>query len=159
MFKTILIKLKTSAILALCFCLVASCGSSPQQKPNKSASPFTYVDSTEYFANRTASASMRATFTTEQPSGMAQGYRFQFRTLSKNPAFLNSISIVAGGKRYFLEEGQIVLPREKGITLQLPLSDSLEAAKFPSALLQFRYNNSSYIFAIELHQLKTFVPN
>jgi len=89
---------------------------------------------------------------------MNKGYKFQFRTISTRPVFLNSISIVAGGKRIFLEEKQIVLPPQKSITLDLSLEDSLFIGKYPSALLQFRQNNISQIFAIELHQLKEFVP-
>ena len=122
-------------------------------------SPHTHVDSTLYFAERTASISMRASFTREQPSTMTTGYQFQFRTINTQPAFLNSISLVAGGKRLFLEENQIVLPSQKGITLQLSLEDSQWLAQYPSALIQFRHNNDSYLFAIELHQLKAFAPH
>lgn len=137
--------------------LIASCGSQKAKDAPPVQAPYTFVDSTEYFADRTASVSMRATFHREQPaSGMAEGYRFQFRTINTQPAFLNSISLVAGGKRIFLEEGQIVLPLEKGITLQLSLEDSLLVAQQNSALLQFRHNNTSHIFTIELHQLKPF---
>jgi len=100
---------------------------------------------------------MRATFN-KKTSTMDQGYKFQFRTISTRPVFLNSISVIAGGKRIFLEEGQIVLPSQQGITLTLPLEDSLFISKYPSALLQFRQNNVSQIFAIELHQLKEFTP-
>lgn len=120
-------------------------------------SPYNYVDSTEYFAKRTGSVSLRATFS-KTTSTMDEGYKFQFRTISPRPVFLNSISVVAGGKRIFLEEGQIVLPSQQGITLEASLEDSLFIGKFPSALLQFRQNNVSEIFAIELHQLKEFVP-
>jgi hypothetical protein len=151
-------KVFLKTFLVLCLLIVVNCGSSPQKKPESQISPFTFVDSTLYFAERTASVSMRATFNNAQPSGMNKGYMFQFRTISKNPAFLNSVSIVAGGKRFFLEEGQIVLPSQKGVTLKLPLNDSLFVAKYPSALLQFRYNNTSFIFSIELHQLKDFEP-
>ena len=131
-----------------------------QSTPNEPAvvSPYTYVDSTQYFDERTASVSMRATFTNSSPSGMERGYLFQFRSINKKPAFLNSISIIAGGKRYFLEEGQVVLPNQKGLTFNLSLDDSLEVAKYPSSLLQFRHNNQSYLFSIELHQLQEFAP-
>ncbi len=101
---------------------------------------------------------MRSTFDQKQSSAMADGYKFQFRTINNKPIFLSSISIIAGGKRLFLEEGQIVLPAQKGVTLELSLDDSLFVASFPSALLQFKHNNNSEIFEIELHQLKDFTP-
>jgi hypothetical protein len=145
-------------LLLLSSIFLSACGSAPEKNQQASISPYTYVDSTLYFAERTASVSMRATFNREQPSGMAEGYLFQFRTISNKPAFLNSISIVAGGKRLFLEEGQIVLPNQKGVTLQLSLEDSLFVAQYPSALVQFRHNNDSQIFSIELHQLTEFTP-
>lgn len=145
--------------LASIFIVITSL-SACQSAPNKDitpVSPYNYVDSTEYFAERSGSVSMRATFSKEK-SAMVEGYKFQFRTVSKRPVFLNSISIVAGGKRIFLNEGQIVLPSESGITVKLSLEDSLFVGKYPSALLQFRQNNVSEIFAIELHQLTEFVP-
>lgn len=142
-------------ILLLSFILIA-CESTPD-KNKTPISPYNYVDSTEYFAERTGSVSMRATFS-KKTSTMDKGYQFQFRTINSRPVFLNSISIVAGGKRIFLEEGQIVLPPQKGATLTMSLEDSLFVGKYPSALLQFRQNNISQIFAIELHQLKAFVP-
>ncbi len=143
-------------ILSACI-LVVACGTSPD-KQEVVVSPYTHVDSTTYFAERTGSVSMRATFSRGQSSTMSDGYKFQFRTISNRPVFLNSISIVAGGKRFFLEQGQIVLPSQKGVTLQLPLKDSLFVAQYPSALLQFKQNNTSEIFSIELHQLKEFAP-
>ena len=101
---------------------------------------------------------MRATFNREGTATMAEGYKFQFRTISDKPVFLSSISIIAGGKRLFLEEGQIVLPPNQGMTLELSLDDSKFVAEFPSALLQFRHNNLSEIYTIQLHQLETFSP-
>ena len=134
-------------------------GCQSQQASEKAPeSPYTYVDSTLYFAERTASISMRATFTDQQPSTMTKGYKFQFRTINTQPAFLSSISLIADGKRIFLEEGQVVLPSQKGVTLELSLENSLWLAKYPSALVQFRHGNDSYIFAIGLHQLKEFAP-
>lgn len=138
------------------FIALSACSSKPIKEPSP-PSLFNYVDSTEYFAERTGSVSMRAVFN-KSDSVLAQGYKFQFRTISTKPVFLNSVSIIAGGKRVFLEEGQIVLPSLKGITLQLSLEDSLYIASFPSALLQFRQNNQSEIYTIELHQIEIFKP-
>lgn len=129
-----------------------------KQQPVAQKPSFDYVDSTLYFSERQSSVSLRATFKRGSTSGMAEGYQFQFRTISAKPVFLDSISIIAGGKRLFLEEGQIVLPGQRGVTFRLSLQESLVVAGFPSALLQFRYNNDSYMFAIELHQLREFVP-
>ncbi len=143
-------------ILSACVLLTA-CQTSPE-KQVVVVSPYTHVDSTTYFSERTASVSMRATFNRGQSATMSEGYKFQFRTISNRPVFLSSISIVAGGKRFFLEQGQIVLPSQKGVTLQLPLKDSVFVAQFPSALLQFKQNNTSEIFSIELHQIKEFAP-
>ncbi len=148
---------QSSYVHLLClfiFFALAGCSNTPD-KNAPPVSPYHYVDSTEYFAERTGSISMRATFSKEK-SAMAEGYKFQFRTISSRPVFLNSISIVAGGKRIFIEEGQIVLPSGQGVTLELSLEDSLFISQFPSTLLQFRQNNISEIFAIELHQLTTF---
>ena len=140
----------------LFFWLLTGCQSTNNEIPI--TSPYTYVDSTQYFNDRTASVSMRATFTNNSPSSMEHGYLFQFRSINQKPAFLNSISIIAGGSRFFLEEGQVVLPTQKGLTLKLSLEESLEIAKYPASLLQFRHNNQSYLFSIELHQLKVFSP-
>lgn len=142
--------------LLLTVIMLVACGSQ-ESKKSEPELHFTYVDSTQYYADRKGSISMRATFDNNQPSGMAEGYKFQFRSITAEPDFLSSISIIAGGKRIFLEEGQIVLP-DKGITLSLSLDDSKFIAALPSALLQFRHNNTSYIFTIELHQLKQFSP-
>lgn len=142
--------------LLFIFLVLSACSSKPIQDPAL-PSPFNYVDSTQYFAERTGSVSMRATFN-KKDSVMAEGYKFQFRTINPRPVFLNSVSIIAGGKRIFLEEGQIVLPSQKGITLPLSLEDSAFIAGFPSALLQFKQNNISEIFTIELHQLSIFKP-
>lgn len=146
----------SKAVLLICVIVLSACESKPIQEA-PTVSPYNYVSSTEYFADRTSSISMRAAFS-KTDSKMAEGYRFQFRTINKGAVFLDSISVIAGGKRIFLEENQIVLPPDRGLTLQLPMEDSLFVAKFPTTLLQFRQNNVSYIFAIELHQLRPFTP-
>ena len=145
--------------------LLAGCGTvatTPEsgQKSTTENSSLTFVDSTQYFREDTASISLRASFDTSSNTSltMVDGYKFQFRTLSDTPIFISSVSIIAGGKRFFVEEGQFVLTKEKGTTSTLPLDDSLFIADFPSALLQFRYNNESFLFEIALHQLKEFRP-
>lgn len=145
--------------------LLSGCGTTTQ-KPTPAASaqtpaldkPYTFIDSTEYFADRTASVSMRATFDTTGTATMSTGYKFQFRSISKSPIFLSSMSIIAGGKRFFVEKGQVTLTNNKSVTLTLPLEDSQFIGTFPSALLQFKHNNLSHILTITLHQLQEFIP-
>jgi len=159
-----------SAIMALAL-LLSACGSMPATPTDSTATepttaepikepaaPFTYVDSTLLFAEETASASMRATFNREGNADMAQGYQFQFRSISPEVIFLSSISVVAGGERIFLEEGQIALPKEKGITLTLSLEESLKIAEYETALFQFKFDNESFLMAISLHKLSEYLP-
>ena len=144
-------------LVTLAVAALTACESQPDK--NLISPPYTYIDSTLYYADRQASISVRASFNQQNNNaGLAEGYRFQFRSIRAEPVFLNSISIVAGGKRFFLEAGQVVVPNQQGVTLQLPLDESKFVASFPSALIQFRHNNDSYIFSIELHQLKPFTP-
>ena len=145
--------------------LLSACGSTPKQAttqietpPETPAPAFTYVDSTLLFAEDSASASMRATFNREGNATMAEGYKFQFRSINDDVIFLSSISIIAGGDRFFLEEGQIALPKEKGVTLTLPLEDSLAIAQYETALFQFRFGNESFLMQIALHKLSEYLP-
>lgn len=121
-------------------------------------SPYTFVDSTLFFNDRKSSISLRATFDKETSFKMQKGYTFQFRTIAEKPIFLSSVSIIAGGKRFFLKKGQLLLSPQESITLNLSVEDSVFAASFQKVLLQFRQNNASEIFIIESHQLDTFVP-
>ena len=155
----------SSAVISLALFLSA-CGSNPTQTGTtpevlpvvEEVPAFTYVDSTILFAEDTASASMRATFNREGNTTMAEGYKFQFRSVNNEVIFLSSISVVAGGERIFLEEGQIALPKEKGITLQLSLEDSLKIAEYETALFQFRFDNESFLMQISLHKLSEYLP-
>lgn len=159
-------KILSTAFVATALFLSA-CGSTPSQTDstdtNESPSAekpaaFTYVDSTLLFADDTASASMRATFNREGNATMAEGYKFQFRSINEEVIFLSSISIIAGGERFFLEEGQIALPKEKGVTLTLPLEDSLAIAQYETALFQFKVGNESFLMQITLHKLTEYLP-
>ena len=150
--------MRTLLLTSVLTFLLAACASSPKETGIPPEALYAHVDSTMYFAQRTASVSMRATFNRQGRTSLVDGYKFQFRSIDEKPAFLNSVSIIAGGKRIFLEEGQIVLPTGQGVTLQLSLEDSNFIAAFPSALLQFRHNRESQIYAIELHQLQEFSP-
>jgi len=150
-----------SVFLSVCFISsvwLLGCATAPRTQPDETNQPppYTFVDSTLYFAEQTASVSLRATFHQEKSAGMAKGYQFQFRTISQQPVFLNSISLVAGGKRLFIEEGQSVLPANKGITFRVSLDDSRWLASYPSALLQFKYNGQSVLKRISLHRLEEF---
>ncbi|MBX2809014.1 MAG: hypothetical protein KTR20_10330 [Cellvibrionaceae bacterium] len=159
-----MLKIRWSLGIWVLAALLSSCGTTHEKStsalPTKTEpSPYTFIDSTEYFADRTASVSMRASFDTRNPSAMSSGYKFQFRTISETPILLNSISIIAGGKRIFIEPGQVVLPKHKSVTLSLPLEASQFIATFPSALLQFKHNNISQLLAITLHRLQEFDPH
>jgi hypothetical protein len=130
--------------------------------PKLSPSPeslYAFVDSTLYFNDRKSSISLRATFGKGSSSKMIKGYLFQFITIAKDPIFLSSAGIVAGGKRLFIEAGQQLLSAEKGTTFNLSLEDSLFVADFPKVLMQFKQNNQSEIFIIELHKLDKFIPS
>ena len=155
------IKITHSLVVSCLFFVIFLTGcSAPSPKPTPSPeSLYTFVDSTLYFNDRKSSISMRATFGKGSTSKMLKGYLFQFRTITKEPIFLSSASIVAGGKRLFIEEGQRLLTAEKSTTFNLSLQDSLFAAEFPKVLLQFKQNNQSEIFIIELHQLDKFIPS
>jgi len=150
-------------VLLACFFvsgIIISCGTQPT-KTQPELSPeqlYTFVDSTLYFNARNSSISMRATFEKGNDLKMSKGYLFQFRTIDNKPIFLSSVSVIAGGKRIFLEKKQLLLTPKKDITLSLSLEDSLFLAQFPTGLLQFKQNNSSELFTIALHQLDTFTP-
>jgi hypothetical protein len=131
-------------------------------KPTPTSTPeplFTFVDSTLFFNDRNSSISMRTTFNKGTNYNMVKGYFFQFRTITKKPIFLSSVSIVAGGKRLFLEEGQLLLTEKNSVTLNLSLENSLLITQFPKVLFQFKQNNKSEIFIIDLHQLDQYIPS
>ncbi|MFT6791198.1 MAG: hypothetical protein ACJA04_000398 [Cellvibrionaceae bacterium] len=138
-------------------CLSTSCSTVNEIIPIPS-SPYTFVDSTVYFAERTASLSMRSTFKKSQTATITEGYKFQFRTINTKPVFLGSISLIAGGKIFFLEEGQVILLSQNEVNFELSLETSQFLVSYTPALIQFRYNNESVIFTIDLHQVKTFSP-
>lgn len=138
---------------------LASCATPTTEPTSNAKSLYTFIDSTLYFNERESSVSMRATFSKGNNTKIIKGYLFQFRTITQNPIFLSSASIIAGGRRLPLEEGQLLLSTKNNVTLELSLEDSLFAANFSSVLFQFKQNNASEIFVIELHQLDNFYPN
>jgi hypothetical protein len=139
--------------------VLTSCAVKPPKISPGPESLHSFVDSTLYFNDRKSSISMRATFGKDSSSKMTKGYLFQFRTITEKPIFLSSASIVAGGKRLFIEQGQQLLTAEKSTTVNLSLEESLFVSGFSKALLQFKQNNKSEIFIIELHQLDKFIPS
>jgi hypothetical protein len=146
-----------SCLFAAAF--LTSC-TAPSPKPSPSpVSLYTFVDSTLYFNDRNSSISMRAAFDKGSSSNMIKGYLFQFRTISKEPIFLSSVSILTGGRRLFIEDGQQILTAEKSVTFNLSLEESLFVADFSKALFQFKQNNKSEIFIVDLHQLGEFIPS
>lgn len=153
-------KIKTLLACFFISSIISSCGTQPTktQSALPSEQVHTFVDSTLYFNSRNSSISMRATFEKGNDLTMSKGYLFQFRTIDNKPIFLSSVSVIAGGKRIFLEKKQLLLTPKEQITLSLPLEDSLFLAQFPTALLQFKQNNTSELFTIALHQLDIFIP-
>lgn len=153
-----------SSFFYFCCCLttlflMTSCTTQTIKPTSTLESAFTFVDSTLFFNDRNSSISLRTTFDKDSNYKMVRGYLFQFRTITKKPIFLRSVSIIAGGKRLFLEEDQALLTNKNSVTLNLSLEDSLLVAEFPKVLLQFKHNNKSEIFIIELHQLDRFIPS
>ena len=138
---------------------LTSCATPTTESTPSAKSLYTFIDSTLYFNERESSVSMRATFNKGNNTKIIKGYLFQFRTITEQPIFLSSASIIAGGRRLPLEEGQLLLSAQNNVTLKLSLEDSLFAANFSSVLFQFKQNNASEIFVIELHQLDNFYPN
>ena len=151
-------KIKTLLACIFLSAVITGCGTQIRKPQEPTQADYSFVDSTRYFNARKSSISMRASFEKSNNAHVAKGYLFQFRTLVEKPIFLSSISIIVGGKRIFLEEGQLLLTKEKSLTLSLSLENSRFVANFPTALLQFRQNNISEIFSIELHQLEDFIP-
>jgi hypothetical protein len=138
---------------------LASCATPTTAPTPRAKSLYTFIDSTLYFNERKSSISMRARFDKGNNTQITKGYLFQFRTITEQPIFLSSVSIIAGGKRLLLEEGQLLLSAQNNVTLDLSLEDSLFTANFSSVLFQFKQNKVSEVFVIELHQLDKFSPN
>lgn len=155
-------------------CVLAACGSTPSQpnaqkgdtktlttetesEENIAPPPqYTFVDSTRFFDDNASSISLRATFNPSPSTQLVRGYQLQFRTISRAPKFLSSISVVANGERFFVEENQVVLPAGQALIFNLSIEDSEKIASDSVALLQFKYNEESILYRIKLHQLQEF---
>jgi len=150
-----------SALVFLCT-LIGGC----QTASTKEASPsnpiqnsLIHQDSTVYFADKTASISMRASFinngSLEQP--IADGYKLQFRSIKKGNVLISQVSIVAGGKKISLTEGSFFVPYNKGINLQLSKEDTLFISQHNDATFRFKHDNESYLMSIRQHKINEFI--
>ena len=122
-------------------------------------------DSTVYFAKRTASVSLRASFLNQPsnvlpggPPAFAKGYKLQFRSISKTNRSISQASIIAGGKKIALTPEAFFIPLNKGATLSISLEDTNYIHQYNNAILRFKYNNESVFFTISNNQISEFIP-
>ena len=123
-----------------------------------------YQDSTVYFAEESASISMRASFLNQlQEQGeqviqpFAQGYRLQFRSLEEPPPSLGTVAIIAGGRKIELTGSSIIIPSKQGITFSISLENTRFISEQSDSVLQFKYQGESYFMLINDHRLSDFV--
>lgn len=138
-------------------------------KPSEPQESIFHQDSTVYFAKRTASVSMRASFKNtiargnnlQQPlkiQPLNNGYKFQFRTVRKDNVAIGKVDVIAGGKRIVVSNEKVFLPANQGLTLTLSLADSLFTSEKDDAILAFTFNGNSYLVNIKDHQISEFIP-
>ncbi len=159
-------------ILIISSLLILGCQttSTTQQNPQSSGAKkdtLFHQDSTVYFADRTASVSMRPSFKNTINSNndpqkpliiqpLNNGYQLQFRTIRKNNIVLEKIDIIAGGKRIPISEGQVFIPANKGLRLSLSLENSLLINKDDKAILAFTFDGESFLVSIKYHRINEF---
>lgn len=125
-----------------------------------------YQDSTLYFAEKTASISLRASFTQQVVSNeqsqelqpLANGYKFQFRSTNTQNRIIGNASIVAGGKKITITDKTLFIPQNQGLTVSISLEDTVLIESQGQAVLGFEYNGESQLFTIINHQLAPFIP-
>ncbi|MFT6101903.1 MAG: hypothetical protein ACJATV_000343 [Granulosicoccus sp.] len=128
-----------------------------------------HQESTLYFSNKTASISMRASFTNissneadralnkpliVQP--LAEGYKLQFRTINKDNLLINQASIIVGGRKILVAKGAFFVPYNKGVTLSLSLEDTQYIRQHDNAILGINYDKESLLITIKNHKISTF---
>ena len=140
--------------------ILIGCQSQATKPEAPVAKPLIHEDSTVYFADKTASLSMRATFESENQSHqqeLTRGYKFQFRSIQKRNVSISQVSIIAGGKKINLSENRFLLPPQKGITLNLSLEDTHYIDQQQDAILRFKYEGESQLMSLKGHRLIEFV--
>lgn len=149
-------------VMVLCCVFLVACGSTTTKSDAKAQAPTNVIhqDSTQYFAERTGSISMRATFlntssSTKQP--FVEGYKFQFRSIQQRNVPVSQVSIIAGGQKFELAENAFFVPPNQGINLALSIEESKMISQQSDAILRFKANNQSYIMSISQHQLIPFI--
>ena len=157
-------RLSTQWIYLLLPLLLSACQgtpTTPKKDQTTVSKPLIHQDSTIYFANKTASISMRASFTntgggTEQ--ALATGYKLQFRSIQEGNVSISQVSIIAGGKKITLNEQGFLLPPNQGATLSINLEDTRYITGHPDATLRFKYEGESQLMSIKQHRLSEFAP-
>ncbi len=160
---------RTKILTVVLFSFLISACQSGNVKPEKNTpikSTFNQ-DSTVYFAKRTASLSLRASFTEagEQKSTpaspiqiLSRGYQLQFRSIQRKNIAVEQVSIIAGGKKITLTEKIFFVPANKGITLSVSLADTEFISQHNDAVIRFKYNGESQLMSIKRHQIEAFKP-
>lgn len=116
-----------------------------------------YHDSTHYFADRTASVSMRATFLNTEDGDkqeLVEGYKLQFRTINLKGGAIGQVTIIAGGKQITLSENGFIIPPKQGINLELSLEETQFIHQQNDGLLRFKFQNESQLIQIKDHTLQ-----
>ena len=164
----IFLKKIVCANLLLIVGMLAACESQQTRPENSKTSDsdtssqnIIHQDSTVYFANRTASVSLRASFIS-QPASIYQtlntGYKIQLRSIQRRNISISQVSIIAGGRKIELSKKSFLLPPNKAIILDINLDDTLFIQQQADAVLQFKYDGKSQLMSLKEHQLSQFSP-
>jgi hypothetical protein len=164
--------LEKIVIISLSIALL-NCGQLPvkdsgQETSNANISDIFHRDSTVNFANKKASASLRASFiqkNTEISSvtgsavsqSLHNGYKLQFRTILAGSNIIDRASIIAGGKRIPLTETELFVRPNKGLIISISEADTLFIHQQRDATLRFLFNGTSHLMSIRNHQLSEFI--
>jgi hypothetical protein len=159
--------LRPTIIFSLCLLALSilGCEHAPPTKKAAQQDTVFHQESTVYFANKTASISMRASFTNmpnNKVSGplivqpLVDGYKLQFRTLNKDHLLINQASIIVGGKKIIIANDAFFVPYNKAINLSLSLEDTQYISQHDNAILGFSYANESLVMMIKNHKLSMF---
>jgi len=163
--------LRHTIIVSLCLLALtlASCVHTPSTTETVEKDTVFHQESTLYFANKTASISMRASFTntsSNEANGarskplivqpLAEGYKLQFRTINKDNLLINQASIIVGGRKIPIAKGAFFVPYNKGVTLSLSLEDTQYISQHDNATLGINYDDESLLMTIKNHKISIF---